>query len=133
MLLAAWVVISTSSLRAEAPRAVMPEQHREFFKSYCVECHNVDKQKGKVRLDDLPFKITDIPNAERWQKILNTLNSGEMPPEDKKQPTQAHKTEFLDHLSQAMVTARKALTDQSGVITMRRLNRRELPPSPHLL
>lgn len=123
--IALFMGLGALSAFAEAPRAVMPEQHREFFKSYCIECHHADKQKGKVRLDDLPFEIADIPTAERWQKILNTLNSGEMPPEDEKQPTQAHKTEFLDHLSQAMVTARKALTDQSGVITMRRLNRRE--------
>lgn len=110
---------------AEGPRAVMPEKHRAFFKTYCTDCHNAEKQKGKVRLDDLPFEITDIPNAERWQKILNTLNSGEMPPEDKKQPASAEKAEFLDHLSHAMVAARKTLTDQGGVITMRRLNRRE--------
>jgi Protein of unknown function (DUF1592)/Protein of unknown function (DUF1588)/Protein of unknown function (DUF1587)/Protein of unknown function (DUF1585)/Protein of unknown function (DUF1595)/Planctomycete cytochrome C len=113
------------SALAEAPRAVMPEKHRAFFKSYCLECHNTETQEGKVRLDDLAYEITDISNAERWQKILNVLNSGEMPPEDERQPKQADKTEFLDHLSHNMVTARKTLADQGGVITMRRLNRRE--------
>jgi hypothetical protein len=131
--IALFIGLGALSAFAEAPRAVMPEKHRAFFKSYCTDCHNAEKQKGKVRLDDLSFEINDIPNAERWQKILNTLNSGEMPPEDKKQPASAEKAEFLDHLSHAMVAARKTLTDQGGVNTMRRLNRREYENTIHEL
>jgi hypothetical protein len=103
----------------------MPEAQRVFFKNYCMECHDADKQKGKVRLDDISFHISDIPTAERWQKILGVINAGEMPPEDKKQPRPEEKASFLEALSSQMVTARKALSDSGGAITMRRLNRRE--------
>ena len=116
---------SCTVLASAAPAARMPESQRAFFESYCVNCHNAEKQKGKVRLDDLPFAIADIPTAERWQKILGVINSGEMPPEEEKQPKPEHKTEFLALLSQQMVVARKALSDVGGMITMRRLNRRE--------
>lgn len=110
---------------AEPPRAEFDEKHRAFFKDYCVECHNAEKQKGKLRLDDISFAIESVENAERWQKILNALNSGEMPPEDETQPDKARKTEFLDDLSGTLVIARKVLGDAGGQITMRRLNRRE--------
>lgn len=110
---------------ALAPQAQLDEKHRAFFKDYCVECHKAEKQKGDLRLDDIGFGIGTIEDAERWQKILNALNSGEMPPEDEKQPDKARKTEFLDDLSGTMVTARKMLGDVGGKITMRRLNRRE--------
>jgi hypothetical protein len=103
----------------------MDQKQRAFFESYCLDCHNAEKQKGDVRLDDLAFSIRDIPTAERWQKVLNVLNSGEMPPEDKKQPKSAEKAAFLEHLSETMVTARRVLNDAGGVITMRRLNKRE--------
>ena len=103
----------------------MPEAQRAFFKSYCVDCHNEDKHKGKVRLDDIPFHISDNQTAERWQKVLAAINSGEMPPEDEKQPKPLEKAAFLEVLSKQMVVARKALSDSGGVITMRRLNRRE--------
>ena len=103
----------------------MPEQDRSFLQTYCVKCHDAAKQEGKTQLDNLSLTITDLEIAERWQKILNALNAGEMPPEDSKQPLQADKTEFLEHLSQVMVAARKRLSDQGNVITMRRLNRRE--------
>jgi hypothetical protein len=55
----------------EPPRAQLDEKHRAFFKDYCVECHNADKQKGKLRLDDISFAIESVENADRWQKILN--------------------------------------------------------------
>jgi len=103
----------------------MPETQRSFLASNCVECHNAEKQKGKLRLDTISFTIDSIEQADRWQKILGQLNAGEMPPEDAKQPDRVAKTDFLDALSGALVAARKSLGDRHGQITMRRLNRRE--------
>jgi hypothetical protein len=119
------LLLARDSTAAPAPEARMPEAQRVFFERYCVDCHNEDKQKGKVRLDDIPFVINDIPTAERWQKVLGTLNSGDMPPSDKRQPEPSEKTAFLEALSREMVVARKALADSGGTITMRRLNKRE--------
>src|SRR5579864_1936614 len=105
---------------AEAPHARLDEKHREFFKDYCVECHNAEKHKGKLRLDDISFSIETVESLERWQKILNQLNSGEMPPDEaNQQPERDRKTEFLDTLSHTLVTARKVVGDQGGRITMR--------------
>jgi len=103
----------------------MPEQHREFFKINCIECHGEDTQEGKLRLDEISFSLDSVENAERWQKILNQLNAGDMPPEEVEQPDKTAKTEFLDALAQTLVRARKALGDAGGKIVMRRLNRRE--------
>ena len=119
------LLLLSAAVALAATEAVMPESQRAFFKSYCVSCHNAEKQKGKTRLDDIPFAIADIPTADRWQKILGAVNSGEMPPEDEKQPKPQEKLAFLETLSKQMVVARKALSDTGGTITLRRLNRRE--------
>jgi len=112
-------------LAVHAADPAMPEKHRVLFKEHCVSCHGPEKQKGKFRVDDLPLSITNVEIAEKWQKVLNALNSGDMPPEDEKQPPSAAKADFLDDLANVMVAARRSLGDQKGVITMRRLNRRE--------
>jgi hypothetical protein len=109
---------------AVAP-AEVPAKHRALLERHCVSCHGPERQKGKFRVDDLSPTIADIETAERWQKILNAMNSGEMPPEEEQQPDNAAKTDLLDDLANTMVAARKALADQGGLITMRRLNRRE--------
>ncbi len=124
-LLIALLLAHSGLLATEPPQARMDEKHRAFFKDYCVECHNEKKQKGKLRLDDVSFVLDSIENADRWQKILNQINSGDMPPDDAKQPEKVAKTDFLDSLSRTLVTARKSLGDGQGKITMRRLNRRE--------
>jgi len=111
--------------RDAAPRAVVPEKHRALFATHCLKCHNGEMQEGKFRVDDLPATIADLETAERWQKVLNALNSGEMPPPDEPQPPKEAKADLLDDLAGAMVAARKALGDRHGQITMRRLNRRE--------
>lgn len=113
------------ALLAEPPQAVLDAKHRVFIKDNCLTCHNAEKQKGKVRLDDIEFALNTVEKADLWQKVLNSINSGEMPPEDEKQPDPAAKTDFLDDLSRTLVTARTALSDSGGKITMRRLNRRE--------
>ncbi|MFO1440465.1 MAG: DUF1592 domain-containing protein [Verrucomicrobiaceae bacterium] len=117
------VFLVPSVLLAADP--AMPEKHRALFKEHCVTCHGPEKQKGKFRVDDLPLSITNVEIAEKWQKVLNAMNSGDMPPEDEKQPASAAKADFLDDLANVMVAARRSLGDQKGVITMRRLNRRE--------
>lgn len=106
-------------------QAVVPERHFAMFEKYCLECHDSLSEKGGVNLEDLSFKLDSVEQAEKWQKILNSMNSGEMPPEDEQQVTNDEKAGFLDDLSHEMVDARELLCDTGGVITMRRLNRRE--------
>jgi hypothetical protein len=125
-LLTALLIVPLAVLHAaDAPQARLDEKHRVFFKDNCLNCHNVEKQKGRVRLDDIAFSVDTVEKADLWQKVLNSINSGEMPPEDEKQPAPAAKTDFLDDLSRMLVTARAVLSDSGGNIAMRRLNRRE--------
>ncbi|EDM27053.1 hypothetical protein LNTAR_07409 [Lentisphaera araneosa HTCC2155] len=113
------------SMQAAPPQAILAEKNFDFLANYCLNCHDEEKQEGKINLEDLDFHIKTIEQAETWQKVLNVMNSGEMPPEDKKQPKNDEKAEFLDELALTMVKAREVLSDSGGKITMRRLNRRE--------
>ena len=110
---------------ADEPKVRLPKKHFALIDSYCLDCHDAETQKGKVNLEALPFKVTTVEQAELWQKVLNAMNAGEMPPENKRQPKNAEKADFLDDLARTMVLARKKLSDSGGKITMRRLNLRE--------
>lgn len=71
----------------DQPSAVMPQEHAAFFRENCLKCHNAKTQEGKVNLQTLSFNLNTLETAELWQKVLNAINSGEMPPEGQKQPT----------------------------------------------
>jgi hypothetical protein len=117
----------SGSVLAENKTVQIDEKYRTFLDSYCIDCHNAKKTKGKVRLDSegFSFNIESIEDADRWQKILGAINSQEMPPEDEKQPDAMDKLKFLEMLSNKMVEARVVLSDSGGKTFMRRLNQRE--------
>ncbi len=105
--------------------AALPETHDAVLVKYCYECHDALSEKGGLNLEDLSFSLDSIAAAETWQKVLNSLNSGEMPPEDEPQLSQDEKIALLRDLSDQLVVAREQLRDTGGISTMRRLNRRE--------
>jgi hypothetical protein len=107
-----------------APPAVKPATP-PLLAAHCLKCHGPDDTNGGFRVDTLPAAVDSIEAAERWQRVLNVLNSGEMPPDDEKQIEAAAKADLLDDLAHVMVMARKSLADSGGAVTMRRLNRRE--------
>ncbi|EMI18954.1 secreted protein containing DUF1588 [Rhodopirellula maiorica SM1] len=115
-----------SADESTASPATMPAKHAAVFKQYCFDCHDAASEEAGVNLEQLSFDIAkDIENAERWAKVLNAINSGEMPPADAEPISDDQKSAFLKDLSEQMVIARKRLSDTGGVVTLRRLNRRE--------
>ena len=119
---------------ASLPEARLPESHRLLFKTYCFECHDSVIEEGEVDLETISFNISeDLETAETWQKVLNALNSGEMPPDDEPQIPNSEKTALLDDLSNQLAATRKIMSDSGGKITMRRLNRREYQNTMHEL
>ncbi|MEM7809881.1 MAG: DUF1592 domain-containing protein [Planctomycetota bacterium] len=104
----------------------MPASAAALFEAHCLDCHDEFAAEGGVDLETLDLHVSkDIKTAEVWQKVLNVINSGEMPPPEERRIPDRKKADFLEALSKNMVTARKILSDSGGEITIRRLNRRE--------
>ena len=120
---ALFLSISAYTEDSKAPNIQL--KYKNFFKDYCVNCHGSKKQKGKIRLDNFSFNLDTVQKADQWQKILNSINSGEMPPEEEIQPPDKIKADFLEALSVTLDAARKKLSDNGRSIIMRRLNKRE--------
>jgi hypothetical protein len=88
-------------LAADAGQVVSlsEEMVKPFIKKSCIRCHGPEKQKGKLRLDELPLKMSNDSIAAHWQDVLDTLNAGDMPPEEEEQPTKKELTGFLAEFS----------------------------------
>ncbi|EMI56403.1 secreted protein containing DUF1592 [Rhodopirellula sallentina SM41] len=113
------------SVHAEDTTRMSPT-HWAMIENHCFDCHDSATKEANIDLESLSQNVAaDVATAELWQKVLGALNSGEMPPEDSGPIPANQKLEFLDALSQRMVTARRKLSDTGGDIAMRRLNRRE--------
>jgi len=121
LVLLPWLPVPAQS----AATALARDTVKPFIKENCLRCHGPKKQKGKMRLDTLPLEMGNNAVAQRWQDVLDTLNAGDMPPEDEEQPTKKELTDFLAELTGKLKAARRQLSDQGQEVAMRRLNRRE--------
>lgn len=96
-----------------------------FIQKHCVKCHGKQQQHNDVRLDQLDPRITDHASLTKWQDVLDVLNTGEMPPEDQKQPKKDRLTAAIGLITDNISSARKRLAATGGVIRMRHLTKRE--------
>ena len=63
---------------------------RPFLNTYCISCHGPEKQKGKIRFDQITASMSDRKQAELWMRMLEAMEFGEMPSDSaKKFPTKA--------------------------------------------
>lgn len=87
-----------------------------FFKEYCVGCHGPTKQESRLRLDDVTG--VQVGNRNLWTMVHERIAAGEMPPENRPQPSEAVKKKLLTWIAE-----RQRALGPGGT---RRLNRREL-------
>jgi hypothetical protein len=94
-----------SSAQAEGKKDIA------FLNNYCVKCHDAEKHKGDVRLDQLALRVTG-DNHELWKKVVHNIQRGDMPPEDAKQTTEEERRAFL---SEAIRLLTRYEEDTKGV------------------
>ena len=69
--------------------AAVPPGLGDFAKQYCFDCHGAKKQKGDFNFEPFVAKPDVLMDPKAWQKVADALESREMPPEEKPQPTEA--------------------------------------------
>ena len=99
---------------------------RPALKKHCFKCHGAEKQKSDVRLNDLSTDLlNDRPAAETWHDVLNTLNLGEMPPEDESQFSDKERRAVIGWLTGEIDRVAEAQRKAGSGVVLRRLNRVE--------
>src|SRR5437868_6320592 len=100
-----------------------------FTDKYCSSCHNDVDKEGGLDLTSLKFAPGDSANFLAWVKVHDRVQSGEMPPKEKKRPVAGDLNTFLEDLGGSLTAADKAAAAREGRSTQRRLNRYEFENS----
>ena len=61
---------------------------KPFLSEYCASCHGDNEPEADVSLNRLSADLSDLTDAQSWQRILKQLELGEMPPEEERQPAE---------------------------------------------
>ena len=95
-----------------------------ILNKYCINCHNDNKHKGGLNLNALEQNIVKGKDAQVWHEVLDMLNLGEMPPENKKQPKTNERRLLIETLTNELSLARQA---RKGILknVMRRMTKEQ--------
>ena len=113
-------------MRAANTRSKKPNDpaHR-LFAQHCQKCHSGAKSKGDFQIEQLSGDFADRENREQWLKVLEQLQSGEMPPKDKPRPPAKAAQAAVTWISERAGAAELARRAGEGRVVLRRLNRAE--------
>lgn len=98
----------------------LPEHVDTFLVSYCLDCHDEQSEKGGITLDFFEIDWSDPHAAALWGKAWDMIESGDMPPENKEQPSADEALAVVDWLGDTLLK-----NDEAGGTILRRLSKEE--------
>lgn len=104
---------------------------RPLFDKYCFNCHKADRAKGGVDLTKFNDLQSVVQDARNWETIVRVLHDRDMPPEDKKQPSQAEREMMLGWGREAIASIDYETVRDPGRKVAHRLNRSEYNNTVH--
>src|SRR4051812_33427780 len=96
-----------------------------FIEKNCLDCHGEKKAKAGFRIDLLGADFAGAKVADQWKEVIDRINAGEMPPEDKARPEVKQAAAFVGWVNGQLHEVELAAKNAGGRIPMRRLNRDE--------
>ncbi len=124
---AAWVAAALLAFAVSSPAAAPDFKGTavSFMKKHCFECHGEKSTKADLDLTKYKDEANILKEHKFWKSVLHQVNTGEMPPKKKPQPTPQELTAFNNAIENAFTVAEKNAKPDPGRVTIRRLNRTE--------
>ncbi len=122
--LAGCVVLGTLGSWASAAD-LFQERVEPFAKKYCNECHNKRLAKGELDLTRYAGDRDVTNDFRHWNNIVEFIRDGEMPPEDKPQPTLEERNAVVAAIETILLSEAKKHAGDPGIVLPRRLSNTE--------
>jgi hypothetical protein len=128
-LLAAGLARPAQRAVAAEPFADLATEHareiRPLLQRYCERCHSAKHHEGDVNLAAFTT-LTDVRKATKtWQKVLEMLEGGQMPPKESRQPSEAERARLHRWVRAYLQAEARALAGDPGPVVLRRLSNAE--------
>jgi mono/diheme cytochrome c family protein len=114
---------SLCGLAAQAPtfdKAVLP-----LLNKSCAACHNERVAQGSLNLNAFATPASIAEHREGWERIIQRIRNGEMPPKGIPKPTAAEVDTFVKFIHAEFERVDRSVKPDPGRVTARRLNRAE--------
>ena len=96
-----------------------------MVEQYCLDCHSGDSSEGDFDLGGYRSADEVLESREAWQKALQRIRFGDMPPKDEVELNDDERTKFIKELDDLLNKVDCTQGTNPGKVTIRRLNRIE--------
>ena len=107
------------------PLAAEPPEVFAFVQKSCVGCHNASVKSGDVDLKAMQTAKTFDQDREIWEKVVDKLKTGQMPPAGVPRPPEATTKSVTHWIETEFARLDSMVKPDAGRVTARRLNRAE--------
>lgn len=100
------------ALMLTAPLVGFEDKVRPILEKNCLDCHGGKKVKGKVDFSKILTEKDADANFELWETVVEVIEAGEMPPEDKTplgEEDQKTIVDWYEERSQASIEAKATI------------------------
>lgn len=119
------VIVSLTPSTGEKSTPDFAKEGIPFLKQYCFDCHAGDQPTAGLGLDAFKDNLSLIKNHDVWERVLEMLETGQMPPADADQPPLEELESFIQRVDTIFEDASRTAKPDPGRVTVRRLNRVE--------
>lgn len=96
-----------------------------LLKTYCYKCHSGDDAEGEIDLESFATMADVRRSPKIWLKVREMLESRQMPPKEKKQPTDEERSRLQTWVRDYLQSEAQARAGDPGPLVLRRLNNAE--------
>ncbi|MCC6393809.1 MAG: DUF1587 domain-containing protein [Bryobacterales bacterium] len=120
-----WVPFAIASLCVAAPASATSSGVVDFVQKNCVACHNSKSKAGDLDLASQLGEGTFHANRGMWEKVLDKLKTGQMPPPALPRPPAGDVAEVTRGLETEFARQDRLVKPAAGRVSARGLNRAE--------
>ncbi len=100
-------LVNAADTKLTGSKYSFDKEVKPILQKYCYDCHDEDVMKGKVQLDNLDPDIIKGKDGSKWHAALDVINTSDMPPKKKKQPSDQERRILVDWITDNIKLARK--------------------------
>ena len=128
--LLAFTALTAPMLLGEPPQAAVPASAFEkvvlpLLNKNCAACHNDRLASGSLNLAAFATPASLTENRDGWERILQRIRNGEMPPKGTPQPAAPQVDGLMKYVRGEFERADRKVKPDPGRVTAKRLNRAE--------
>ena len=123
--------VPTAKQKAAIPAATFGVSVQPFLAKRCYGCHNAKLSSGTLNLESFKTAGSIAQDRDRWERILQKVESGEMPPKGAPRPSERETKTAVGWVNREFERLDQRATPDPGRVTARRLNRSEYNHTVH--